>query len=93
MRNSPANLRKLVTPDRQTSATEGNRLWTVLDVAHYLSLNPETVRLMVRRGEIPAQKIGRVWRFSPRIIIDKYSNNMQESVEEQIQGEFNVVKS
>jgi excisionase family DNA binding protein len=38
-------------------------LWTVEDVAAYLQLQPETIRSMARRGELPALKIGKVWRF------------------------------
>ena len=39
-------------------------LWTVEDVAGYLRLNPETIRIMARRGELPCIKVGRrVWRF------------------------------
>jgi excisionase family DNA binding protein len=38
-------------------------LWTVEDVAAYLKLQPETIRSMARRGELPALKIGKVWRF------------------------------
>jgi len=46
-------------------------LWTVKDVANYLSLTPETVRAMARRGELPGLKIGRVWRFDKFSIIDQ----------------------
>ncbi len=38
-------------------------LWTVDDVAAYLKLQPETIRSMARRGELPGLKIGKVWRF------------------------------
>jgi excisionase family DNA binding protein len=38
-------------------------LWTVDDVAQYLKLQPETIRSMARRGELPALKLGKVWRF------------------------------
>ena len=39
-------------------------LLTVEDVAGYLRLNAETVRVMARRGELPSIKVGkRVWRF------------------------------
>ncbi len=38
-------------------------LWTVEDVAAYLKLQPETIRSMARRGELPGLKIGKVWRF------------------------------
>jgi excisionase family DNA binding protein len=43
-------------------------LWTVDDVAAYLKLQPETIRSMARRGELPALKIGKVWRFQKRAI-------------------------
>jgi excisionase family DNA binding protein len=38
-------------------------LWTVEDVAADLKLQPETIRSMARRGELPALMIGKVWRF------------------------------
>ncbi len=38
-------------------------LWTVDEVASYFRLEPQTVRAMARRGELPAIKIGRQWRF------------------------------
>jgi excisionase family DNA binding protein len=38
-------------------------LWTVEDLAEYLKLQPETIRSMARRGELPAIKLGKVWRF------------------------------
>jgi len=37
--------------------------WTVEDLAEYLKLQPETIRSMARRGELPAIKLGKVWRF------------------------------
>jgi excisionase family DNA binding protein len=42
----------------------GESLWTVDDVAEYLKLQPETIRSMARRGELPAIKLGKVWRFN-----------------------------
>jgi excisionase family DNA binding protein len=38
-------------------------LWTVNDVANYLRLEQETVRMMARAKKIPAIKVGKVWRF------------------------------
>ena len=49
-----------------------NPLWTVADVARYLRLKTETVRGMVRRGELPGMKVGRVWRFKPDSIKNKF---------------------
>ena len=40
-----------------------DQLLTVEDVADYLQLKAETIRLMARKKKIPALKIGKVWRF------------------------------
>ena len=46
-------------------------LWTVSEVAEYLRINLETVRIMARRGELPSLKVGkRLWRFRPRDVKD-----------------------
>ena len=45
-------------------------LWTVNDVAFYLNINPETVRVMVRKGALPARKIGRQIRFQQEDVKD-----------------------
>ncbi len=49
-------------------------LWTVEDVADYLKLQPETIRSMARRGELPALKIGKVWRFQRHAINEMLVN-------------------
>lgn len=49
-------------------------LWTVDDVADYLKLQPETIRSMARRGELPAIKIGKVWRFQKHAIHEMLVN-------------------
>ena len=51
-------------------------LWTVDEVASYLKLQPETVRSMARRGELPAIKLGKVWRFQ-KIAIHEMLANMR----------------
>lgn len=51
---------KLTTLD--TNKTDP--LWTAGEVASYLRLRPETIRMMARNGELPSIKVGkRVWRF------------------------------
>lgn len=45
-------------------------LWTVEDVANYLRLQEETVRMMARANKLPALKIGKVWRFRASDIKD-----------------------
>jgi excisionase family DNA binding protein len=47
------------------------QLMTVEDVATYLQLNTQTVSRMAARGELPAVKVGRHWRFRKETL-DKY---------------------
>ncbi len=37
---------------------------TLQETAEYLRLHPVTLRSKARKGQIPASKIGRQWRFS-----------------------------
>lgn len=60
----------LISEDKQGSDREGTNpstrngpLLTVDEVAKILRLKPETIRSMARRGDLPAIKLGRVWRF------------------------------
>jgi len=55
-------------------STFSDPLWTVEDVADYLKLQPETIRAMARRGELPALKIGKVWRFQRHAIHEMLIN-------------------
>lgn len=59
------------TSETYETLTEAKSLWTVKEVAGFLRLKPETVRMMARRGELPALKVGRGWRFEMRAI-EKY---------------------
>lgn len=43
--------------------TEFERLLDSEQAAELMQLHPETVKRRARRGEIPAVKIGKVWRF------------------------------
>jgi excisionase family DNA binding protein len=47
-----------------SSSMSNGTLLTVDEVASILRLKPETIlRSMARRGDLPAIKLGRVWRF------------------------------
>ena len=62
--------------DRDTIKTEP--LWTVSEVASYLRLKPETIRLMARNGELPSIKVGRrVWRFKISEVKDWLKASME----------------
>jgi excisionase family DNA binding protein len=60
--------------DVNSSEKFSDPLWTVEDVADYLKLQPETIRSMARRGELPALKIGKVWRFQKHAIHEMLVN-------------------
>jgi excisionase family DNA binding protein len=60
--------------ERTNPGVFSDPLWTVEDVADYLKLQPETIRAMARRGELPALKIGKVWRFQKHAIHEMLSN-------------------
>jgi excisionase family DNA binding protein len=43
--------------------------WVADEVAAYLRINRRTVLKMVDRGEIPAVRLGKLYRFDPQKII------------------------
>ena len=47
------------------------RVMNVDEVARYLRVVPDTIYRKARRGEIPAVKMGKVWRF-PKETLDKW---------------------
>jgi len=42
---------------------DGDKMMTSIEVAEYLRLDIQTVSRMAARGDLPAVKIGREWRF------------------------------
>jgi excisionase family DNA binding protein len=52
------------------SSISNGALLTVNEVAVILRLKPDTIRSMARRGDLPAIKLGRVWRFKRTSISD-----------------------
>ncbi len=61
-------------PENDSPGLSTDPLWTVEEVADYLQLQPETIRCMARRGELPALKIGKVWRFQRQAIHEMLVN-------------------
>lgn len=43
------------------------------EVAKYLKLKPQTIYTWAQKGDIPAAKLGREWRFK-KSIIDRWFN-------------------
>ena len=50
------------------------RVMNVDEVARYLGVVPDTIYRKARRGEIPAVKMGKMWRF-PKEALDKWLND------------------
>jgi excisionase family DNA binding protein len=50
-------------------------LLTIDEVADYLKIKPSTVRAMCRRGELPAIKVGRIWRVNQYQLNEKILKN------------------
>lgn len=46
---------------------------TIEEVAKYLKMKPQTIYLWAQKGNIPAVKLGKEWRFR-RDVIDEWLN-------------------
>ncbi len=51
-----------------------SRVMNVDEVARYLGVVPDTIYRKARRGEIPAVKMGKIWRF-PKEALDQWLND------------------
>lgn len=65
---------------------------TIKELADYLAISKATLHTMVRKGEIPAAKIGKSWRFL-RPAIDRWLeqlmlNNLYRPIEKSEKIEF-----
>ncbi len=47
-----------------------NDVLNTKDAATYLGAHIETIRRLARRGEIPAYKIGKDWRFRKKALLE-----------------------
>ncbi|HUW08503.1 MAG TPA: helix-turn-helix domain-containing protein [Anaerolineae bacterium] len=45
-------------------------LMTLQQASEFLQIDPDTLRALSRRGRVPAMKIGRQWRFDPKLLRD-----------------------
>ena len=61
-----------------------NSLDDILDVkqaSEFLKLNPQTVRRMLARGELPGRKLGNTWRLSRRQLVTLVESGEREGNE------------
>jgi excisionase family DNA binding protein len=54
-------------------------VYSIDDLAGYLKVPKSTLYKLVREGRIPAQKVGRHWRFHKEAIV-RWLGNRKESV-------------
>ncbi|MCX8038519.1 MAG: PTS sugar transporter subunit IIA [Candidatus Sumerlaeia bacterium] len=54
------------------------KVLTVREVADILKLHPRTITKMVRSGEIPAIRIGRVWRFEESVVLEWFNRQIKQ---------------
>ncbi|WP_408633186.1 helix-turn-helix domain-containing protein [Mycobacterium hippophais] len=45
-----------------------DRYLDIRESAYYLNVSPYTVRRLIRGGQLPAAKVGQVWRITPRAV-------------------------
>jgi excisionase family DNA binding protein len=53
---------------RNKMSSSEKDIMTVREVAEYLRLNEMTIYRLARKGEVPALKVGRTWRFKKELI-------------------------
>ena len=44
-------------------ATETEKWSSIEEIAGHLQVHKDTIRLWIKKGEIPAHKVGKLWRF------------------------------
>jgi excisionase family DNA binding protein len=64
-----------------------DRYMTSEEVAEYLRLDVQTVMRMAARGELPAAKIGRHWRFRKSYLDAHYDAELKKKQAQQAEKE------
>ena len=57
------------------------RLVTVKELSNYLRVHPSTIYRLLKRGDLPALKLGSDWRFSLEAI-DRWRQRQSDGLEE-----------
>ena len=57
----------------QTQQPYAEKVYTVTEIATIFRISPKAVRRLIRRGELPAIRLGRAYRI-PQSTIDQYFN-------------------
>jgi excisionase family DNA binding protein len=57
-----------------------DQIMTAEEVATYLRLDLTTVQRMAARGDLPAVKVGRYWRFRKEFIDAKFDEELRKKL-------------
>jgi excisionase family DNA binding protein len=60
-------------------ATSPGEIMTIEELAEYLKVSKSTLYKLVQNGGLPAQKIGKQWRFSKSAVEDWFRQHPQRS--------------
>jgi len=62
------------------------KVLTVREVADILKLHPRTVTNLTRNGELPARRIGRIWRFDESVVLEWFNRQLTGISKETVKG-------
>ncbi len=71
---------------------ESDTLMTVSEVSEFLRLADSTVYRLAKSGELPARKVGGVWRFS-RVALHNWIGESPASLDEPLDSDLSVEES
>ena len=63
-----------------TQRLEAGRIYSIYEVSELLGLHHNTVRTMIKRGELPAKKLGLNWRIKGADL-ERFVSPVKEEVE------------
>src|SRR4051812_1835148 len=69
-----------------------NILLTVEELAKYLKIKPDTIYKKVRKGELPAIKLGKLVRF-PKELIDQWISDQATKTMKEVKAARHAVES
>ena len=58
---------------------KNQEVWTVKEVASFIRKSEQTVRAMVKKGDLPYKKVRRRLYFTPSVVIKMYQADGTES--------------
>ncbi len=57
---------------------------TVHEVSEYLKLAESTVYRLAREGQLPARKVGGMWRFSRAVLDEWFAQSLADDLQEEV---------